>query len=140
VKQRIEAALFDFGGVFTDSPFEAFERYGRDIGVEPERVVEIVFGPYSEDTDHPWHRLERGELALGDAREQIMELASETKPGDTGAFSSTLTGGDPKRVIVGVLPKLGHDTYERDLLLRVLGKARPRTEVVLSALASVLLT
>ena len=76
MKRQIEAALFDFGGVFTDSPFGAFERYGRRIGVDPERVLHLVFGPYSEDTDHPWHRLERGELSLGDARNEIMEQAS----------------------------------------------------------------
>ena len=33
----IAAVLFDFGGVITDSPFDAFERYERDHGL-PERV------------------------------------------------------------------------------------------------------
>jgi putative hydrolase of the HAD superfamily len=36
-----------------------------------------VFGPYDRDTDHPWHRLERGEIALLDAREQIMALVTQ---------------------------------------------------------------
>jgi epoxide hydrolase-like predicted phosphatase len=34
-----------------------------------------MFGPYHGDTDHPWHRLERGEIDFGSAREGIMELA-----------------------------------------------------------------
>jgi epoxide hydrolase-like predicted phosphatase len=31
-----------------------------------------MFGPYHEDTDHTWHRLERGEITLSKAREEIM--------------------------------------------------------------------
>jgi putative hydrolase of the HAD superfamily len=68
------AVLFDFGGVFTPSPFDGARDYGMQIGASPERVLELVFGPYHEDTDHPWHRLERGEIALTDARSAIVEL------------------------------------------------------------------
>jgi putative hydrolase of the HAD superfamily len=71
---RIRAVLFDFGGVFTPSPFDGARNYGAQIGASPERVLELVFGPYHEDTDHPWHRLERGEMALVDARNAIVEL------------------------------------------------------------------
>jgi epoxide hydrolase-like predicted phosphatase len=73
--RHFDAVLFDFGGVFTPSPFGAFESVARELGVEPGVVLEIVFGPYELDTDHPWHRLERGELGLGDARAEIMKLA-----------------------------------------------------------------
>ena len=65
---EFEAVLFDFGGVFTDSPFEAVEQVGRELGAGSGELSEIVFGPYHEDTDHPWHRLERGEISLRDAR------------------------------------------------------------------------
>ncbi|MBM4382996.1 MAG: HAD family phosphatase [Deltaproteobacteria bacterium] len=71
---RTRAVLFDFGGVFTPSPFDGARSYGAQIGASPERVLELVFGPYHEDTDHPWHRLERGEIALMDARNAILEL------------------------------------------------------------------
>jgi epoxide hydrolase-like predicted phosphatase len=71
---RTRAVLFDFGGVFTPSPFDGARNYGAQIGASPERVLELVFGPYHEDTDHPWHRLERGELALLDARDAILAL------------------------------------------------------------------
>ncbi len=70
----IDAVLFDFGGVFTASPFDAIEAVGAEMGAPPGRLQEIVFGPYHEDTDHPWHRLERGEIALGDARDEIIAL------------------------------------------------------------------
>src|SRR5262245_51509287 len=70
----IEAVLFDFGGVFTPSPFDAAEELGAELGAAPGRVLEIVFGPYHEDTNHPWHRLERGEIPLLEARDAIIAL------------------------------------------------------------------
>ncbi len=70
--RSIDAVLFDFGGVFTGSPFHAFTNVGAALGARPGQIEEIMFGPYHEDTDHTWHRLERGEIALSKAREEIM--------------------------------------------------------------------
>lgn len=70
----IHAILFDFGGVFMDSPFAAVRAFGARKGIAPERVLELIFGAYDSDTDHPWHRLERGELSLADARAAILSL------------------------------------------------------------------
>jgi len=72
---RFEAVLWDFGGVFSASPFSAVEALGRERDLEPGRLLEAMFGPYHGDTDHPWHRLERGETDFGSAREEIMALA-----------------------------------------------------------------
>ena len=72
--ERIEAVLFDFGGVFTASPFGAAEALGAELGAPPGRLLELVFGPYHADTDHPWHRLERGEISFREAREAIVAL------------------------------------------------------------------
>src|SRR5258706_13616521 len=69
------AVLLDFGGVYTPSPFSIFVDFAAELGADPERVLGLVFGPYDRDTDHPWHRLERGELTLLDAREAIIALA-----------------------------------------------------------------
>ena len=71
---EIDAVLFDFGGVFTPSPFDAAEELGASLGAAPGRMLEIVFGPYHEDTNHPWHRLERGEIPLLEARDAIIAL------------------------------------------------------------------
>jgi len=70
----IDAVLFDFGGVFTHSPFDAVEELGEEMGTRPGQLRDIVFGPYHEDTDHPWHRLERGEISILDAREEVMSI------------------------------------------------------------------
>lgn len=69
-----DAILFDFGGVFTESPFDAVEALEQELALEPGQLLQLVFGPYHEDTDHPWHRLERGEISLEAARDEIIEL------------------------------------------------------------------
>jgi putative hydrolase of the HAD superfamily len=60
----IEAVFWDFGGVFTASPFHAVRPYSASLGLAHDDLLEMVFGPYHLDTDHPWHRLERGEGTL----------------------------------------------------------------------------
>lgn len=67
--------LYDFGGVFTVSPFTFVREGGASLGLDREVVMELCFGPYHEDTDHPWHRLERGESTLADTRAALVSLA-----------------------------------------------------------------
>lgn len=77
MSEVIKAVLFDFGGVFTDSPFSAVHAFGDELGLKPEEVTGIIFGSYEIDGDHPWHQLERGEITLEDAREQILLLGQQ---------------------------------------------------------------
>ncbi len=70
----IEAVLFDFGGVFINSPFAAAAEAADKLGVPEDEMLGLVFGP-DVDGDHPWHRLERGELSFADANAAIAELA-----------------------------------------------------------------
>ncbi len=75
--ERIQAVLFDFGGVFTHSPFGAVESYAESIGADPRQVGILIFGDYYRDTDHPWHCLERGEISIEKARQAITDLSRE---------------------------------------------------------------
>lgn len=77
MRSGIEAVLFDFGGVFTDSPFHAVHAFGKELGIDAREVTGIVFGSYEQDGDHPWHKLERGEITLESARDQILALGGE---------------------------------------------------------------
>jgi epoxide hydrolase-like predicted phosphatase len=72
------AVIFDFGGVFIDSPFAALAAAAEAKGLSAEELALVVFGEYDRDTDHPWHRLERGELTVNEAREEI--IASHPLP------------------------------------------------------------
>ena len=76
--KTIEAVLWDFGGVITTSPFEAFNRYETEKGLPKDfiRSVNSVNG----DTN-AWARLERSEIgpdAFDDAfREEALALGHE---------------------------------------------------------------
>ncbi len=66
--------IFDFGGVFIESPYPLLEAMGVEMGLQPGLFTDIVFGPLTEDGDHPYHRLERGEIPLEQARDEILDL------------------------------------------------------------------
>lgn len=59
--RRFDAVLFDLTGVLTTSPWAALGRAGDG---DHDAVLDVLVGPYHEDTDHPWHRLERGEIPI----------------------------------------------------------------------------
>ena len=74
MSRPVDLVLFDFGGVFTDSPFFAVDGLARDLGVDIQQFAELMFGAYHLDTDHPWPQLERGEITFDHAREEILAL------------------------------------------------------------------
>jgi len=97
----IEAVIWDFGGVFTPSPFAAAHAYARAQGTEPDAFVRIVFGDYDADTDHAWHRLERGEIAFTVALDEIG--ASAVASGvrfDAGEMFATMVDDEVDRSVV----------------------------------------
>ena len=57
----IEAVIFDFGGVFTSSPFEAFARYERENGLPADLIRKINS---QNHLTNAWARFERAELDL----------------------------------------------------------------------------
>jgi putative hydrolase of the HAD superfamily len=60
---EIDAALFDFGGVLVqEGSVNDFARMAPDA--DPAIVLRHAIGDYHEDGDHPWHRVERGELEM----------------------------------------------------------------------------
>ena len=60
--------MFDFNGVLTTSPFTHMARSARTTASTAQVVLELMLGPYDEDTDHAWHRFERGEITVGGVR------------------------------------------------------------------------
>lgn len=48
------------------SPFELIRSAGSAAGHDGDEVLEMMLGPYAEDTDHPWHKVERGEIPLAE--------------------------------------------------------------------------
>ena len=60
--RRFDAVVFDFSGVMVSSAFDAIARNAVEHGMSEDEFLEFLLGPYSEDSDHAWHRAERGEI------------------------------------------------------------------------------
>ncbi len=63
----ITAVLFDFAGVLTSSPWAAMTAAGGGN-------LELLIGSYEEDGDHPWHQVERGEMAILEWATAVTEM------------------------------------------------------------------
>lgn len=64
---RIRAVLFDFAGVITQPMGPTVKELARKSGADLTELVDFIFGDYGGNggtVDTPWHRLERGEIAL----------------------------------------------------------------------------
>jgi len=113
-----DAVLFDFGGVFTQSPFEVVRLHGEEMGADPEVILEVLFGAYDQDNDHPWHRLERGEVSLDDALAEIRALATDAglEIDPFGAFAKFGTGGSMADAMVERTMRLRADGVRTALI------------------------
>jgi epoxide hydrolase-like predicted phosphatase len=122
----IEAVLFDLGGVYTESPFTAMDQLSAELGTTPDTIREILFGDYHEDNDHPWHRLERGEITLHDAREKIIALGEEQglQIDPLVMLARIGTGGGTRDVLIDRTRELRREGYKTALLTNNFAEVR----------------
>mgnify|MGYP001811632245 CR=1 FL=1 len=118
---RFEAVLWDFGGVFSASPFSTIERIGREKSYDPDHFFDAIFGPYDGDTDHPWHQLERGEITLENARQLILALGEQrglqVDIYDLFArMAGNNAGADSKRPLVERVRELRQEGYAMGII------------------------
>jgi len=71
----MKAVLFDLHGVLTSSPWDTLASVGTADGTSAGDVLAVMLGDYASDTDHPWHRLERGEIGIGEYLPEVNALA-----------------------------------------------------------------
>lgn len=77
--RRFDAVVFDFGGVIITPITDKLSLLAERHGVTTRTLLEIVMGPRFESTaDHPWHRLERGEIAATDFHALVAPIALES--------------------------------------------------------------
>ena len=114
----IEAVMFDLGGVYTESPFTAMDELSLEMGSTPETIRSILFGDYLADNDHPWHRLERGEITLAVARDEIIALVEEQglDVDPVVMLSKVGTGGGTRDVLIERTLSLRESGYKTALL------------------------
>lgn len=76
MNRKVDAVIFDLGGVImrNGGPRDFTRRYPDH---DPAVVAEIVMGPHHLDTDHQWHRVERGEITLAECREITKKMLDD---------------------------------------------------------------
>ncbi len=89
--------MFDFGGVITSSPFEAFERYEQEHGLPP-GFIRLV---NSTDPDtNAWAHLERGQLDVDGFARAFEAEAWRLGEHVDGRAVLALLGGDVRPAMV----------------------------------------
>ena len=115
--RRFDAVLFDFGGVMVSSPFDLAGRAGAKAGVDPAVVLELMMGDYTADTDHPWHRLERGEIGISEYAVGLMTRCQEAGVDlDFSAMKSFYGQLTVHQPMVDAVRRLKQDGYRTGLL------------------------
>jgi epoxide hydrolase-like predicted phosphatase len=83
----------------------------RDAGGDD--LLELMLGPYDEDTDHPWHQVERGEIPLA---EYGVWLIEETKARGLELPRQMLQQMQPHGVVVERARQLRAEGYRTAIL------------------------
>lgn len=109
----IRAVIFDIGGVVTGSPLHAIADYEREHGLPAGIVNRVVVGA---GPGGAWARLERGELAVGEAFFAAFER-------DLAAAGATISAADLMQRIASV-------TAVRPVMLDAIGRIRARAIAV----------
>jgi putative hydrolase of the HAD superfamily len=97
---KIEAVIWDFGGVFTTSPFEAFNRYEAERGL-PHDLIRTV--NRTNPHDNAWALFERAEIdAAGFDKAFLLESTALGHP-VPGAEVLPLISGQVRPAMVAAL-------------------------------------
>ena len=75
--KTFDAVVFDYGGVMITSITNKFVPLAERAETSVEVIREIVMGPLHVSTNHPWHRAERGEIALGQIQKELKPYADK---------------------------------------------------------------
>ena len=106
----ITAVLFDFAGVLTSSPWIAMTAAGGGN-------LELLIGSYEEDTDHPWHQVERGEMAIKDWMTAVTETGkAEGIEVDFSPLAAMLGEMTLHHLVIDRVRTLRHEGYQLGLI------------------------
>ncbi len=96
----IEAVIWDFGGVFTTSPFEAFRRYEAQAGLPQDFIRRVN----AADPDaNAWARFERNEINASAFDTLFLEESTRLGHAVRGAEVLPLLSGDVRPRVAAAL-------------------------------------
>jgi putative hydrolase of the HAD superfamily len=99
----IEAVIWDFGGVFTTSPFEAFNRYESEKGL-PKDFIRTINATNHEN--NAWARFERAELDIAGFDKAFAAEAKARGHHVPGADVLPLLAGDFRPEVIEALRRV----------------------------------
>ena len=110
---RFSAVVFDFGGVLISPITDRISEVARRHGVTTDDLLHVLMGPPDVSTDdHPWHRAERGEIAVHGFQQLVQPWADE--------LGIALTGDEFEIILDGVF-RVHDDVVRRIVALRAEG-------------------
>jgi putative hydrolase of the HAD superfamily len=90
----IRAVVFDFGGVLITPITTLIAEVAAWHDVSMVEMLDVLMGPRETSTsDHPWHRAERGELAIAELQRKVAPFAE--------AAGMSLRGDEYERLLCG---------------------------------------
>ncbi len=122
---RFDAVVFDFSGVMVSSAFDAMAAHAADHDMSEDEFLEFLLGDYSQDTDHAWHRAERGEISVMDWVTDTMARAEEAGMGlDLSMMAGMLGELEVHQVMVAAARACRVAGYRTSLLTNNIAEGR----------------
>ena len=129
--REIRAVVFDFGGVLITSISNQIGTVAGTHGVDPAVMHEVLLGPRASGPDHPWHRAERGEIAVAEIQGLLGPWAAAAGMSLHGDEIEQLMAPGQYAVVdamVGRVRSLRRDGYVTGLLTNTFAEFRPTME------------
>jgi epoxide hydrolase-like predicted phosphatase len=126
-----EAVVFDFGGVLITSISNQLSTIAESHGVETAVMHEVILGPRDSGPDHPWHRAERGEIAVAEIQELLDPWAGERGVTLHGDEMERLLAPGGYTVVDAMIERvtlLRSEGYRTGLLTNTFAEFRPTME------------
>jgi len=101
-KDGLEAVIWDFGGVLTSSPFEAFNRFEAERGLPADFIRKVNS---TNPDSNAWALFERSEITLDDFDQKFADEAQALGGKVTGREVVSLLSGDIRPAMVTALKR-----------------------------------
>ena len=96
----IKAILWDFGGVLTSSPFEAFNAYEKAHGIPKDFIRKVNS---KNHLDNAWARFESNQIDMEQFDRQFLEETTQGGFSIRGQDVTDLLGGDLRPRMITIL-------------------------------------
>jgi putative hydrolase of the HAD superfamily len=135
----IEAVIWDFGGVITSSPFDAFNRYEADRGF-PHNVIRTINA--TNPHDNAWALFERADIDADHFDALFAKEAAALGHAIRGSDVLLLLAGDVRPRMVATLDRLRNDGFKLGCITNNVpsgkGAGMARTEAKATEIGSIM--